>query len=186
MIKINITYDIIIKVDDARKLQDGLAGIYVFLDENNDPLYVGQSTKLKERIASHLYGITNSRNFYKDFRKVALIFEEDSEKRHCAEIYLINTFEGLRNIASYFPDGRKTIKEGFDGVELFGRCQGVSGNGNPCSMKASSNGFCHKHGGNRVTLASIQAKAVEDFLKKHDHRENTALIEIKKGGTKND
>lgn len=41
MIKIEINYDIIIKVSEVGKIDGYVAGIYVLLDEKNTPIYIG-------------------------------------------------------------------------------------------------------------------------------------------------
>lgn len=171
MIKIEINYDIIIKAEDVSKLDKKLAGVYVLLDELMEPIYVGQSKNMRRRVLDHIGGYTNTRDFHKKLKKVAFIYESDIEKRLTAELYLTRTLQGIKVVNQTYPHEKKGIKVGFRGVKVFGNCQYDTGV-RTCSINAHSNGFCHKHGGNGITISSIQEKAVEEYLKTLDQGGN--------------
>lgn len=118
---------------------------------------------MQARLLAHIKGQTNSFEFHKDIRKVALIFEKDADKRILAEKYLINKLDTLRNVQ--YVEGKRYKKIGFGKVNPFGNCPYLRGGKHLCGKRAHANGFCYSHGGNGVTVASLQEKAVEDYLK---------------------
>lgn len=54
-----------------------IRGVYMMLDNKNNPLYVGQSVYLKARIMSHFKGNTNTNKHSKEFEKVIIVVAKD-------------------------------------------------------------------------------------------------------------
>ena len=148
MIKIDINYDILIAVEDIKNFKE-FPGVYVFLDENNIPIYVGQSSKVRLRVRTHLSSGSNTSRICHLFKKVALIHEQDKFKRLAAELYLINTFVDLRNIGGKYRPSFNNLSD-YAGRPLANLCEGKTLEGKGCRNIGHSNGYCHLHGGNGI------------------------------------
>lgn len=163
MIKIDITYDIIINVKDINKIPYRSSGIYVFLDKENKPLYVGLAAELRTRLTDHLNKRTNTKRYSHLFKKVALISESDSLSRRIAETYLINVLNTPLNKSNVYPDGLKAQSVGgtswYDNT--IGQCQGITNEGKRCLRPGHTNGFCNLHGGNGISLTKIMQEAAK-------------------------
>lgn len=148
MINIEINYDFIIKPEDIKNLPE-FPGLYVFLDEDSKPVYVGRSKQVRTRVWTHLRGGSNTSKICHFFKKVALIHEESNAKRMAAELFLINEFENLLNIrGKYRPHFNKMTE--YSGRPLVHLCEGTTVLGQPCLHIGHLNGFCHLHGGNGI------------------------------------
>lgn len=162
MIEIKIEYDLTVYSNEIKSIPDSLPGVYVLLDSNAQPIYVGQSKDVKNRLLQHVLGATNSKEYYKEIDKVSVIQEEDIEVRLVVENYLLRKYSTVRNVTKYGE--RISKKEGFGGIDVFGKCSYTLESGKRCRARSHSNGYCHNHGGNGISVASIQEKAVEDYL----------------------
>ncbi|MCP3764730.1 GIY-YIG nuclease family protein [Domibacillus sp. A3M-37] len=166
MIKIDVTYDIIIRVTDVKKMQGCMSGVYVFLSNDNRPLYVGIATNLKLRLVQHLRKETNTKRFVHLFEKVALIHEEDPLLRRMAEIYLINTLNTPVNKNGVHPEGLQARSvSALDIKQKFGRCNGLTNDRKQCRRTAHTNGYCYLHGGNGESLTKLRQDALLEIDK---------------------
>lgn len=165
MIDLTIDYDIIIRKEEVRKLFPRTPGVYVFLDADSNPLYVGVAIDLKERIRQHLTKQTNTKRYSHNFKKIALIFEKDALKRKVAEVYLINALDAPLNRSLRLTDniGRQKIVP----HKAFSQCSGTTNDGHRCKRNGHTNGFCHLHGGNGNSLSSLREvykKTVDEMI----------------------
>lgn len=161
MINISIEIDQVIRLNELGSIRLPNAGIYLLLDENDTPIYIGITADMKKRLLDHSRGYTNTRAFHNDIHKAAIIYEADKEKQLLGEKYLIHKYETLRNVHS---NGKR---EGFIGLNPFGKCPHLVNGNYPCGRNAQENGLCSQHGGNGITFTHIQELAVEEYLKKH-------------------
>lgn len=158
-VTLNITTDFFIHKSEINQLTKRIEGIYVLLDHDKKPLYVGESRDVKNRVISHLTGYTNSVEYHEKINFIRIIEETDIFKRRLIEKYLISITPGVLNAAKPFDVAALGNERRFDKIRIFGLCRSEL-----CKLHAHSNGYCRKHGGNGFSKTYIQHKALEDFL----------------------
>ncbi|MFC5732162.1 GIY-YIG nuclease family protein [Cytobacillus gottheilii] len=98
---INITIpnvDLSFSVSGIYNIPNNMAGLYLFYNDENVLMYVGQTRDLRTRIKLHLNPKTKtSSGIYHNFKWVEVIFEEDDLSRELYETYMINTLKPLLN-----------------------------------------------------------------------------------------
>lgn len=158
-IKIEIEVDLFIHKSEVKELNNKVPGIYILLDCNRNPLYVGETIHLKNRVRSHLLGSTNAKKFHKDIEYIEIIFEPDTLKRRTIEKFIIAEKQDLYNDVRFLQPSIKKEIDGFESVDVFGKCEAEG-----CKNTGHTNGFCHSHGGNGISMNYIKNKAIEDFI----------------------
>lgn len=92
----------------SRKLDSGMGsihtvgsgiGIYVFLNKNNDYIYVGQSRRLYTRISGHL---SSSKKIVRYSNKVGILFDRSQSTKRLCRHYSVNNYSDLEKMLIYF------------------------------------------------------------------------------------
>lgn len=99
-IKIEIPqYDIFVSIDNFILIPSKISGIYVFLNECGELMYIGKAKRLRERIQQHLSGTDkNSDSIFHNFKYVACIYVDSEVNREIYETYMINKLKPLLNV----------------------------------------------------------------------------------------
>ncbi|CAF1802675.1 GIY-YIG nuclease family protein [Bacillus subtilis] len=99
--------------DIKNKNEFDRAGVYVFFDEDNTPLYVGKSVSFKRRFIDHS---RNSEFYY--LASYARLYEIDNDyERDIYETEMIRQFDPLYNKAKMYHR-RKEVEEALSEIEI--------------------------------------------------------------------
>lgn len=84
--------------------------VYILIDQNNKPFYVGQTSNFKQRMSTH--------NFRKESKGVYYLEENDNSKRLMYEMVYKCHFFDCANHYSMFTVSSKSKLESFGGVQI--------------------------------------------------------------------
>ncbi|WEY98890.1 GIY-YIG nuclease family protein [Bacillus subtilis] len=99
--------------DIKNKNEFDRAGVYVFFDEDNTPLYVGKSVSFKRRFVDH----SRNSEFYYLASYVRLYEIDNDYERDIYETEMIRQFDPLYNKAKMYHR-RKEVEEALSEIEI--------------------------------------------------------------------
>lgn len=127
-------------------------GIYVLYSEDDEALYTGKTSNLKNRVYSHFSGNSNTGALHYYFHHAKMFFEENAMKRDIYETFVINYLKTEWNKSKCFTFETKAYKyrvKKKDKWEKFfqkgERCKHIKNNGERCKAYAHENGYCYSH-----------------------------------------
>jgi len=85
------------KVAERKAIDDEIPGIYLFLNDNYDLMYIGKSINIKSRIYSHLIGTDNTQEVKHNFKMFRYAEVKDPVDREIYETYYINLWKPKLN-----------------------------------------------------------------------------------------
>ncbi|MDW8515140.1 GIY-YIG nuclease family protein [Priestia flexa] len=146
--EINVVEAFSFKVNDYRKILEEIpwykTGVYIFFDENHQPLYVGKSEKIKDRLKSHFKGFSSETKMHIDNIKYCslLLLKRGSTSLEWLETVVINEYKPPLNTVR-----NKWRWERLLTPKYKHRCKGTNSRNENCGLSALENGFCKNHGG---------------------------------------
>ncbi len=85
--------DICIQVKEHMRIPKDKSGIYKIYNENNEVMYIGKATYLRQRICQHMSESSSSYDVNHNFHTVRCIYVDDPFAREIYETFLINTMK---------------------------------------------------------------------------------------------
>ncbi|MCA1038592.1 nucleotide excision repair endonuclease [Bacillus infantis] len=88
---------------DYHRIPRDKGGLILFLDSNEDLMFVGKARKLRQRVKKHFEDtVSPIKDVRHDVYKIALIYVEDPMEREIYETYIINTLQAKYNTEKVF------------------------------------------------------------------------------------
>lgn len=84
-IKLEIEFDLFFHKSELEEINEELKGIYILMDCNEEPLYIGETKNIKSRLNSHVKGVSNTSSFHERIENIKVIIEDDFLKRKLIE-----------------------------------------------------------------------------------------------------
>ncbi|KAB2333444.1 nucleotide excision repair endonuclease [Bacillus mesophilum] len=88
---------------DYHKIPRDKGGLILFLDADENLMFVGKARKLRQRVKKHFEdNVSPIKKYRDDVYKIAIILVEDAMEREIYETYIINTLHAEYNIDKVF------------------------------------------------------------------------------------
>lgn len=148
--------DVIIKPSDMQYLRrtTHLSAVYVFFI-NREPMYVGESKKIYERLKSHYNGGTSAtKDIIEEVDEIGLFFTRKLTYYEMAFITCYNP--PLNKVRSKWRLSSCLLRE----LNIPDRCTKAN-----CNVRAHLNGLCHRHGGNGILPEKYAEQRANEIIK---------------------
>lgn len=91
--------DEIFSASDFHLIPKGKSGVYFLFDHQYNLVYVGKAKSLKDRVTSHVKGLTHTKGYYESFESIGLMYVDNyEEESDLIEKDFIRNFSPAKNI----------------------------------------------------------------------------------------